>query len=176
MFISYAGKDLKTIKPFMDGLNAISGFEHYLFDTTKTPAEHTREDILNHIKMSDAILLFHSVNSKKTNYVQHEIGAAIAQNKPVLVAKLGRSKPDGMLKDYNYFDFSSRNKALNEMSRLTSFVHNKMEERQKDAMPTQSNNGIDWPLLLLVVGLLICMILVLSKTSKGNVPAISVKS
>jgi hypothetical protein len=176
MFISYAGKDLQKIKPLVDGFDATVGLEYYLFDTTKTPAEHTREDILNHIKLADAFLLFHSVNSKKINYVQHEIGAAIVQDKPVIIAKLSRSKPDGMLKDFNYFDFSSKKKALSEMGRLTTFVSQKIVERQQAFNPTQSNNGINWPLLLLVVGLLICLIIVWSKTSQSNVAAISMKS
>jgi len=155
MFISYTSQDRAQIQPFLDMLRAIHGATYYFYEETKAIAQKTKEDIKNNLKDSNAFLVFHSENSLKSTYVQHEIGVAIGLSKPVVIANLDGTKPDGMLQGINYLDFFNEKLFKQEIDKLINWIKFKISERQETAIvKSQPVEEFDWTGLLVVAGIL----------------------
>ena len=167
VFISYSSKDEMRISPFLRTLKSITGLNHYFFKETKEIAQSTHADILTNIKDSDAFLIFHSVNSLKSSYTQNEIRAAIGLGKQIIVVKLDKTKPAGMLKGINYLDFYDKEMFRAEMDKLISWIRSKITERQVlQPTATAGEEGFDWVNFLLLVGVMAGSLYLISKAAK----------
>lgn len=167
MFISYTSKDREKIQPFLDMLKAIHGLAYYFFEETKEIAKEVKEDVIANLHGSDSFLVFYSKNSLQANFVQHEIGGAITLRKPVVIANLDGSKPDGMLQGINYLDFYNETLFKQEIDKLINWIKAKIREQQETAIvKPQQAEEFDWAGFLIVAGILAGSFYLLSKVKK----------
>lgn len=94
VFISYATKDLPTVKYFAQLLRNTS-IEVYIAEYSALPGVTLDEHIENAIKTCDLFVLFWSSNSKNSDWVPQEIGIAKGAGKTIIpvVLEAGLTPP-----------------------------------------------------------------------------------
>ena len=169
VFVSYSSKDEMCIELFLETLRSITGLCCYFFKETQKIAQDTRDDILANIQDSDAFLIFHSKNSMRSSYVQNEIGAAMGLNKQVILCKLDKTEPKGMLKGVNYLDFYNQEMCRRELNKLVSWIQEKIAQRQARApvkAVSTTEESFDWINFLLLVGIIAGSLYLISRAAK----------
>ena len=131
-FISYASKDKDEIRPILDDIKskAQDQFECFFYDDSKKVGQKTYDDIIAGLEEASVFIYFHSKNSKKSEYVQNEIGYALARDKIILPLKIDRSRIKGMLQDRNFINIDNQK----DMAQLESKI--------KELRPVQQTMGI----------------------------------
>ncbi len=132
VFISYSTKDIEKIIPHLERFRTIDGVKTFFADESLIPGSKISNEITKAIKECDVFLLFNSSSAKKSNYVQQEIGIAIANNKNIIPIVLDVSKPEAMLMGVNYLDLSDKKKYDAEIKRLHNFIISKVEKKKQD--------------------------------------------
>lgn len=95
------------------------------------PGDVVNQRILSEIQKCDLFILFHSGNSSTSQYVQNEIGAAKAYNKPIIPVLIDKIKPSAMIAELNYLDLYSEEKKNSEWNRLYSYLTTQVEEKKR---------------------------------------------
>lgn len=152
VFICYSSKDEISIDPFIRVLKSIRGLTCYFFKENRTIAKITREEILTNIRESDAFLIFYSKNSKRSSYVQNEIGAAMGLGKQVIICRLDKTKLKDMLDGINYLDFYDLEKCREELAKLVNWIQEKIVRRRASVHDEAvTEKSFDWVNFLLLV-------------------------
>ena len=151
VFVCYSSKDEIRVDPVLRILKPITELTCYFFKETRTVAKDTREDILTNIRDSDAFLVFYSRDSKRSGYVQNEIGAAMGLGKQVIVCRLDKTKPKDMLDGVNYLDFYDPERCREELARLVAWIQEKIGQRRA-LVPVKAatEKSFDWVNFLLL--------------------------
>lgn len=131
VFISYSTKDVEIIKPLVTYLSKIEETDTFFAEETINPGDKISQKIITSIKLSDLFLVFFSKSSAESNYVQQEIGVAIANEKIIVPILLDSTKPTGMLADRNYLNFHNPEKRDSELKRLLNFISSKIQSKNK---------------------------------------------
>ncbi|MCX8015475.1 MAG: toll/interleukin-1 receptor domain-containing protein [candidate division WOR-3 bacterium] len=130
IFISYSTKDLEIAMKLQTYLSQIQGTSVFLAETTLIVGKLS-DAIISEIKKCDLFIILYSKNSHNSNYVQQEIGVAIANNKKIIPILLdAETKPDAMLKDYKYLSIYDEDKRNTQIPQLYNYI---VEESQKKA-------------------------------------------
>ncbi len=137
-FISYSDKDKEQIRPLLLKIKEQSddNFDYFLYHDSKTLGKKTYEEIIAQIEASNVFIYFHSKNSKRSEYVQNEIGYAIAKQKLIWPLRLDKSQIKGMLQDINFIDTTSQK----DIEQLKTQI--KQEIASKQSQPIQRKQSI----------------------------------
>lgn len=131
IFISYSSNDKDTVKRYKDAVSFIPTTALFFADDSMFPGDVVNQRILSEIQKCDLFILFHSGNSSTSQYVQNEIGAAKAYNKPIIPVLIDKIKPSAMIAELNYLDLYSEEKKNSEWNRLYSYLTTQVEEKKR---------------------------------------------
>ncbi|MFA6175032.1 MAG: toll/interleukin-1 receptor domain-containing protein [Phycisphaerae bacterium] len=130
IFISYSGKDNQRIVPILGTLKTIQNLTLFISEDSMPPGAKIDDRIINEIKGCNLFLVFYSISSKQSSYVQQEIGVARANNKMIIPILLDGTKPEAMLLNINYVDLSDSSKFSNEFNRLYHYISSNFKKQQ----------------------------------------------
>jgi hypothetical protein len=131
IFISYSSKDEGQINPVLQAIKSIQNIRIFFAKETLNLGVNISQEIINAVKNSDIFLVFYSINSVNSNYVQQEIGVAKANNKIIIPVLLDGLKPAAMLTGINYLDLSDAGRYNEGLIRLYNFLKQSMEKKQQ---------------------------------------------
>ena len=120
LFVSYSSKDEAALEPILDGIRRAypEKIDYFFAKESLRPGDDNKKVILKNVNDSNVFLLFHSSSAQDTAYIQHEIGAASALEKRIIIMLLDDARPEGMLKGINYLDLTDEKKFDSEIKRL----------------------------------------------------------
>lgn len=105
VFISYSTKDISHVEQ-INQICEEAGAQTFFAEQSLVPGESLDADVISAIKSSDLFLLLWSKNSRESEWVQQEIGIAIAENKKIIpVALEPNLQMPGFIKDLKYLPF-----------------------------------------------------------------------
>lgn len=133
IFISYSTKDGRKIAPIKKMIKDYPDVETFFADESMMPGDNIPENIRNEIKESDFLILFHSKNVQKSQWVQNEVGIAFGDKKLIVPLLLDKSKPQGLLKtNINYLDLTNKKKYDAGLKKLYHVIDKKKSEKKSD--------------------------------------------
>ena len=134
IFASYSTKDIEKIKPILNNLLQIQGVKIFFADADLKPGDIISQRITQNIIASDIFLVFYSISTQQSPYVQQEIGVALGQNKIIIPLLLDKTKPTGMLANIHYLDLSDEQMRLSEFTRLYNFIVNNKQTKDRNQL------------------------------------------
>ncbi len=128
IFISHSTKDYPTASNIDKWLKQIPTVTTFLSEEIILPGKLSNE-ILNGIRICDVFLVLYSENSHNSQYVQNEIGAALGQNKPIIILSLDNTKPTAMLQGYTYYQIFDPTEAGKFFPKLHKYIGQLVEAK-----------------------------------------------
>ena len=137
VFLSHSSRNRKLVIDIRNELKE-AGIGVYLAEEYPQPGKNLPQKILNNIKSADCMVVLLTDTGVRSQFVNQEIGAARALNKPIIpmVEKKVKRKVGGLLAGLELiiFDKAKPEQAINEVSsyvsRLKLSLESKMKERE----------------------------------------------
>jgi len=131
VFISYSSKDttkVEQVKKIFDN----SSIDFFEAEQSILLGESILNEIKSNIKSCDLFLLLWSRNSKKSEWVQKEIGIAISEEKSIIPVILDKKIPvPDFLKDIKYLKFDDDPEEALELLRRNVFNRAQKKAQQE---------------------------------------------
>lgn len=128
IFISHSTKDYPTASSIDKWLKQIPNVTTFLSEENIITGKLS-DRILNEIKICDVFLVLYSANSHNSQYVQNEIGAALGQNKTIIILSLDDTKPEAMLQGYTYYQVYDPQEAEKFFPMLYKYIGQQVEAK-----------------------------------------------
>ncbi|MCH7734745.1 MAG: toll/interleukin-1 receptor domain-containing protein [Chloroflexi bacterium] len=104
----------------------------FFADSSLKIGDKISQEIISAIQRSNIFLVFYSVNSISSNYVQQEIGIAKAGNKIIIPLLLDGTKPTAMLTDIKYLDLSNEEVYKIGINKLYQYLYSHVEKHMRN--------------------------------------------
>ncbi|MEK6823984.1 MAG: toll/interleukin-1 receptor domain-containing protein [Nanoarchaeota archaeon] len=134
IFVSYSSKDIEEIKLILDSFKNIRDTKIFFADSSLKIGDEISKEIENEIRKSDLFLVFYSINSDSSNYVQQEIGFAKNNVKSTIIIPilLDGTKPTAFINGIKYLDLSNKKKYNSEIKRLYDLIISNVEKKNQN--------------------------------------------
>jgi hypothetical protein len=128
VFISYATKDIQKVEPYLNIVKALPDTGCFFAKYDIEPNQNDREEILKNITNANVVFLFYSKHAKGRIYINQEIGVAVGLRKQIIIGKLDKTEPAGMLEGKNTLNFYNKREIPQEIARLVNFLQKEVNE------------------------------------------------
>lgn len=145
VFISYSTKDLEIVNKIKEQLKR-EGVEVFIAEYSIEPGEKLNKRIVEEIKNCDLFILIWSKNSRKSEYVNQEIGMAKCANKTIIPISTKKGlNPPALINDLKYLNIN------NSVKEISDFINSKIATKIKQK---NTNNLIFLGIITLIISIL----------------------
>jgi hypothetical protein len=110
VFLSYSSEDKFIAGKYKESLEKYYGFKVFVAHDDNIPSLEWGPEIKDNISKADIFIVLVSINSKKSEFVNQEIGIAIALNIRIFPIKIDSTNPFGFIYKIHGFPFIKDNK------------------------------------------------------------------